>query len=105
MAKWKLFGKPKEKEEEKIQEDKVEESQGTDEDKPLAEYNETIYSTGSSKKKKEPVNSSSDQRVWRDVDSIEKKVDNIDLNVISDQLKAYDVKLAESDKKIDGNGS
>ncbi len=48
----------------------------------LAEYNEKLYSEGTSPKKHSVVQKKSiemnDQRIWRDVKSIEKNVDNID---------------------------
>jgi hypothetical protein len=50
--------------------------------KPLAEYKETLYTEGSTPKKYSIVQKknmeANDQRIWRDVKSIEKNVDNID---------------------------
>jgi hypothetical protein len=98
MAKWKLFGKSKSKEdeikkpeetteepeeipeepEETIEdtEEITEEEKELDDDQPLDEYSETLESDVPSSKKAETAKSS-DQRVWRDVRSIEEKVDNL----------------------------
>jgi len=84
MPKWKLFGKSKAKEEEtkkpeetvEKQEEEVIETEVIEDEKPLAEYHETLeseeYVTQKAKTSK-----SSDQRVWRDVDSIEENIDSL----------------------------
>jgi len=84
MPKWKIFGKSKPKEEEKIK--PVEEAQEKEEepveteivqdDESLAEYHETLESDEqvTTKAKSQP---SSDQRIWRDVDSIEENIDSL----------------------------
>jgi hypothetical protein len=95
MAKWKLFGKSKSKEDEEIEtekpvEEQVEEPEETieateetidseeklEDDGPLDEYHETLETDVPSSKKAETAKSS-DQRVWRDVRGIEEKVDNL----------------------------
>ena len=68
MARWKLFGKPKE---EVTTEDKK-----TVEDKPMTLHSETLY-TGASGSKKSGAATSSGQSVWRNVDSIEREVDDL----------------------------
>jgi hypothetical protein len=83
MARWKLFSKSKQKEE-KITEpveprkENVEENIETIqeiEDQPLAEHHETLY-TGVDTSKK-GTSTPSDQRIWRDVDSIEENIDTL----------------------------
>jgi hypothetical protein len=82
MAKWRLFGKSKEKEDEEIEQEPSEEDKPLEEeseDKPLAEYSETLH-TGKPTSKKGSTSeniSASDQRIWRDVESIEHKVDDL----------------------------
>ena len=102
MARWKLFGKSKSKEEkiieseETIKEEETEEDIETDqepEDQPLAEYHETLY-TGASTSKKAKTTTSSDQRIWRDVDAIEDKIDNLH------KIKAQKP-VSEIDKTVD----
>jgi len=115
MAKWKLFGKSKSKEEEitepceKVEDitepcdeveeiaeprEKVEEEVTVqEEDKPLTEYKETLY-TGVSTSKKGERHVSSDQRIWRDIDSIEKDIDKL-------HLREGKKPVAELEKKVD----
>jgi hypothetical protein len=82
MAKWKLFGRSKSKEESECKELVVSESKQKSKKPVLAEYNEKLYSEGSAPKKHSLAQKKSmetdDQRIWRDVKSIEKNVDNID---------------------------
>ncbi len=82
MSKWKLFGKSKPKKEEKTEtvnelEEECIETEVIQEDKVLAEYHETLesdeYVTSKAKM------ASSDQRIWRDVDSIEDNIDSLHL--------------------------
>jgi hypothetical protein len=69
VVKGKLFSKSKEiPEPEEIKLTKLEY-------KPLAEYKETLYS-GTPKSKKEAY-AFSNQRMWRDIQSIEKNIDSI----------------------------
>ena len=79
MAKWRLFGKSKEEElVEEIETDATETEiveETVEEDKPLAEYKETLE-TGKATTIK-TTNTDTDQRVWRDVNKIEKDVDTI----------------------------
>jgi hypothetical protein len=82
MAKWKLFGRSKSKEEPECEELIVTESKQKSKKQVLAEYNEKLYSEGFTPKKystnQKKNRESDDQRVWRDLKSIEKNVDNID---------------------------
>ncbi len=82
MANWKLFGRSKSKEETECKEPMIVESKQKSKKPVLAEYNEKLYSEGTAPKKHSVVQKKSiemnDQRIWRDVKSIEKNVDNID---------------------------
>jgi hypothetical protein len=82
MAKWSLFRKSKSEEEtkepEKIEETPREKTiEIQTEEETLAEYSETLQTGKPSSKKTSLTKSSSDQRHWRDVDTIENKVDNL----------------------------
>jgi len=103
MSRWKIFSRSKE---EKIQttdeskkEENVKPSEETisPENRPLAEYHETLH-TGKLNitKKSAPVISHqpSDQRIWRDVNAIEDNVDNI-------HLKKSEKTMPGIDKKVD----
>ena len=83
MSRWKLFGKSDEvetaetKESSKEEETEEEtESVETNEDDSMVEYHETLYS-GTSNVKKGTTITNTDQRYWRDVETIEKNIDNI----------------------------
>lgn len=81
MAKWSLFKKSK-PENEYIPTDEIKEiitnKREYEKDyKPLAEYKETLHTSTKSSKKTKNTTSSTDQRCWRDVDLIEKKVDTL----------------------------
>lgn len=82
MAKWSLFRKSKSEEEtkepEKIEETPREETVKIQaEEEPLAEHSETLQTGKPSSKKTSSAKLPSDQRYWRDVDTIENKVDNL----------------------------
>ena len=99
MAKWKLFGKSKKDGEIKPDETFKEETQVVIEDesrdKPLAEYSETLETVSTLKKKSVKKNPSpSDQRIWRDVDSIEDKIDNL-------HITRAQKPVTELDRKVD----
>jgi hypothetical protein len=82
MTKWSLFRKSKSEEETKELE-KIEETPTKEiieirtEEEPLAEYNETLQTGKPSSKKPNSKSLLSEQRHWRDINSIENKVDNI----------------------------
>jgi hypothetical protein len=82
MAKWKLFGRSKSKEEPECEELVVSESKQKSKKPTSAEYKETLYTEGSAPKKYSMIQKKNkdldDQRVWRDLKSIEKNVDGID---------------------------
>jgi len=110
MAKWKLFSRLKSKDEEQeVEEFQQGESTETIEpEKPiLAEHSETLYAVGSASKKssstKRTNTSSSDQRIWRDVNVIEENVDNIEKGKAktpaSELDKTVDKLLAKKKKK------
>jgi hypothetical protein len=81
MSKWNLFKKSKSENEinatEETKETITVKQEPEQDDKPLAEYTETLYTGTNSSKKTSSEGSSNEQRYWRDVDSIEKKVDKI----------------------------
>jgi hypothetical protein len=83
MSKWKIFNKSKSKVDEmpetetteKPESDKPVENKENTDNKPIAEYHETLSTEDyHAKKRKEAVKN---QQVWRDVDAIEEKVDNL----------------------------
>jgi hypothetical protein len=85
MAKWSLFKKSKLENEYITKDDTIEiitnKEEYKNDNKPLAEYKETLYTAAkSSKKTKSNTTSSTEQRYWRDVDLIEKKVDHLHIN-------------------------
>ena len=101
MAKWKLFGK--EKKEDLTQNEEVNtevsieisEKEKQAEDKPIAEYRETLETgTTTSKTTKLKTTTPSEQRIWRDVDAIEENVDNI-------HIKKAKKSVTDVDKKVD----
>jgi hypothetical protein len=99
MTKWKLFGKLKKDIEKKPEAATIEEPQVViqeePEDKPLAEYSETLESISTSKQKSVKKSSPpSDQRIWRDVDLIEDKIDNL-------HITRAQKPVTELDKKVD----
>jgi hypothetical protein len=99
MSRWKLFGKSKKNKETKTEEPVKEETQVVIEDesgdKPLAEYSETVETVSTSKKKTTKTTPTpSDQRIWRDVNSIEEKVDNL-------HISRAQKPVTEIDKRVD----
>jgi len=83
MSRWKLFGRSKLKEE--ITDVEMDQEL---EDQPLAEYHETLQ-TDVFTSKKGKTSAPSDQRIWRDVNSIEERIDN--LHKINAQKPASEV--------------
>ena len=82
MPKWKLFGKSKAKEEDvkpeepKEDQEEVIETEVIPDDEPLAEYSETLESEEYVAEKAKTTKSK-DQRIWRDVNSIEQNIDSL----------------------------
>jgi hypothetical protein len=108
MAKWKLFGRSKSKDEENIKPDEpveepneepineTEEINDTEQEiekEPLAEHHETLE-TGVSTSKKSIIAQPSDQRIWRDVNTIESEIDNL-------HITRAQKPITEVDKAID----
>ncbi len=92
----------KSREESEHQESIMSDSEIKKNDKPLAEYNETLYTDTKSSKKTNSDDSSTEQRYWRDVDSIEKKVDKLHITRAQKPATAVDKtvdKLIEKRKK------
>jgi len=104
MGKWKIFSKSKKEEEktdmahgtEDITEAAVEETPTEQTDGPIAEYHESLHTSkkASTSKTISHISSNVDQRVWRDVDSIETDVDTI-------HIKKAQKPVTEVDKKVD----
>jgi hypothetical protein len=108
MLKWKLFGKSKESEKSKPQTEDKETNQILDkstegienveeiEQKPLAEYHETLQTGKPRSKKYENIRDpyESDQRIWRDISLIEDKVDDL-------HKTRAEKPVTEIDKKVD----
>jgi hypothetical protein len=70
------------------------------ENRPLAEYKETLY-TGNPKLKQE-VYAFSNQKIWRDIQTIEKNIDNIHITTArkpSNELDRVVDRLIEKKKK------
>jgi len=87
MSRWRLFGKSKSKEDEIAKPEEITEEETEEieeeieiekepEEEPLVEYHETLQ-TGVSTSKKTKTTAPSDQRIWRDVNNIEEKIDNL----------------------------
>ena len=78
MSKWKIFDKNKQKKDETVKPEETETEEPIEdkiEEQNVVTYSETLHTTDSSSKKK--ANTKSNQRTWRDVDTIEKNVDNL----------------------------
>ena len=104
MSRWKLFGKSKEeKEPETTEEAEEKEEVGEPEDKPIAEYRETLE-TGKATSTKTSVGSgaTADQRLWRDVDTIEDDIDTLGNKKSEKPISNLDEKV---DKLIEKNKS
>jgi len=107
MSRWKLFSKSKSKEEEKTKpqetikdsktsESKIEENkeQNIQQEKEiLAEYKEKLY-TGTPSAIKARKQVLTDQRIWRDMKSIEKNIDTMEVKKVVKPVK-------ELEKKVD----
>ena len=89
MARWRLFGRSKE--EDTLEEAEVEPIEESG-DEPLVEYSEKLH-TGTSKSKTYSA-TNVDQRIWRNVDSIEEKVDNL-------HITKANKPVTELDKTVD----
>jgi hypothetical protein len=103
MVKWKIFNKSKKEEQtnyqpsEEINEEVTEETLSEEQnDEPLAEYQETLDSGKqiSTSTTASHFSSDADQRIWRDVNSIEKEVDTL-------HIKKAQKPVTEVDKKVD----
>jgi len=99
MGKWNIFGKSKKEEKTDMSQENIEEKnceQPVEEqtDKPLAEYRETLQTGKKPAKTSSQTSSNVDQRVWRDVDSIEKDVDTL-------HIRKAQRPVTEVDKKVD----
>jgi len=75
MSKWNIFSKNKKNS--KIEQTDDEIIQDAFEEKPIAEYHETLYSDDSKGKRYAKTQNISDQSAWRNVELIEKNVDEL----------------------------
>ena len=110
MSKWKLFGKSKEEEiteqeitiEEEEKEEEIETTQSL-EDEPLVEYSETLITSDTKPKSKKQKIPETDQHIWRDVNLIEEKVDNLHITraqkPVTQLDKTVDKLIAKRKKK------
>jgi len=118
MSKWKIFGKSKKDECIEFQEPKtndfnenttmetenkqeVETPTDKKDDKPLAEHHDTIHAGKRGSKKGKSGTSSSDQRVWRDINAIEENIDNMHVSKSSTPPSEFDKKVDKIIKKKD----
>ncbi len=65
-----------------------------EDNKPLAEYKETLYTSNKSSIKSTSTYSSTGDRYWRNVDAIEKKIDKLNKTQVKKPT-------TEVDKKVD----
>lgn len=78
MTKWSFLKKLKpQNENTEIKETKIKNEEDAQNIKPLVEYKETLYSSTKSHKKISKTISPNKEICWRDVDSIEKKIDKL----------------------------
>ena len=106
MSRWKLFSKSKLKEEEipkpqeKVEDEKTPEPETEvskeqnlkEEEEIFAQYNETLYSGSQSavKGKKQIL---TDQRIWRDMKSIERNIDTMDVKKVVKPVERLEEKV------------
>jgi hypothetical protein len=96
MIKWNLFKILKhENEDVKTKEPQVIKNEEVIEqkDEPLAEYKETLFTSKKSSKKSSNTSSSNENRYWRDVDSIEKKIDKLHITQAKKPTTELDKKV------------
>lgn len=106
MSKWRLFSwlkkedltEEKEKHPDEITEETKEQeidtsSKNVQEEEPFAEYTETLYSS-TTKRKKTKTKPTTDQRIWRDLNLIEEKIDDL-------QSSKTKKGLSEIEKRVD----
>jgi hypothetical protein len=106
MSKWKLFSKSKTKGEDKPepqeeikneqtpepQIENTEEQNIEEEEKILAEYKETLY-TGSTSDIKGRKQALTDQRIWRDMKSIERNIDTMEVKKVVKPIHGLENKV------------
>jgi len=100
MARWKLFGRSKSINEELEREEPLQieseetvllETEQEPEDSKMIEYHETLYSKDSKLKKHSKFQQTySDQRIWRDVNSIEENIDGLDKSKLESSAPQLD---------------
>ena len=101
MAKWRLFSKPKEETKEPTQTTQKTEASETN-DKPLAQYHEILHTEGTTKGPSPKDKKQPEQTAWRDVPSIEEKIDKLHITKAKKPTTEIDKtveKLIEKRKK------
>ena len=94
MSKWNFFRKNKKEDETEPEKIKEETKEETQQNKPIAEYHETLYSDDSKKKNKTNKTTSEKEYVWRNTDKIEKDIDTL-------HIEKAKKPSTEIDKKVD----
>ena len=102
MAKWKLFGRSKSKEEEKpeyeeqtqMDSEETLQTETEQEESTAVDYHETLYSADTTSKKGRKNERKTYRTVWRDIVGIEENIDNLHINRARKPV-------SELDKKID----
>jgi len=113
MARWKLFGRSKSIDEEpeceesfqiETEETILSETDQDTEDSTMVEYHETLYSKDSKSKKlsksQQTHKSPSDQRIWRDVNSIEENIDGLDKSKLESSAPQLDNDINKAVDKL-----
>jgi len=110
MARWKLFGRSKSIDEELESEEPLQieseetvllETEQEPEDSKMIEYHETLYSKDSKSKKHSKFQQAySDQRIWRDVNSIEGNIDDLDKNKLESSTFKLDDDINKTVDKL-----
>jgi len=110
MARWKLFGRSKSIDEEpeceesfqiETEETILSETEQEPEDSKMIEYHETLYSKDSKLKKHSKFQQAySDQRIWRDVNSIEENIDGLDKSKLESSAPQLDNNINKTVDKL-----
>ncbi len=102
MARWKLFGRSKSISEEIECEDPIlSETEQEPVDSTMIEYHETLYSTDSKLKKHSKFQQAyANQRIWRDVNSIEGNIDGLGKNKVEPSTSKLDDDINKTVDKL-----
>ena len=113
MARWKLFGRSKPIDEELEHEEPLQieseeailsETEQEPEDSRMIEYHEMLYSKDSKSKKHSKSQQThkplSDQRIWRDVNTIEENIDDLDKSELESSTSQLDDDINKTVDKL-----